>query len=150
MLALDELRKKAEADMEKELEAIRAARAEAEAAIAAARQTASPEKVQEVSICGVSAPYETHARQTTTASESLATLKRKRDELELEDDDNATVAPRSTSCQALFDKLSAEPPRKRKRSERMVVAKRIVAGVAKTTAIAAIGAVATWSALAFS
>lgn len=136
--------------MANELEAIRAARIEAETAVAAARRNTSPEKV---SICGVSAPRETHTVQTATASESPATLKRKRDELEPEDDDSTTVVPRPTSCQVLFDKLSVEPPRKRKRSEpsaRVAVAKRIAAGVVKTTAIAAVGAVATWSALAFS
>lgn len=134
--------------MAKEMEAIRAARAEAEAAVAAAKLNASVEKAPEVSICGVFASREAHTVQT--GSESPVQLKRKRDKLE---DDETSVVSRSASCQALFDKLSSEPPRKRKRSEpsaRVAVAKRIVAGVAKTTAIAAVGAVVTWSALAFS
>ena len=142
--------------MAKELEAIRAARTEAEAALAAARlSAASPEKAQEVSMRGVrSASRETHTVQTATASESPATtLKRKRNELESEDNDNTPVVVCPTSCQVLFDKIAVEPPRKRQRSEpsvRVAVAKRIVAGVAKTTAIATVGAVAAWSVLAFS
>lgn len=153
VLALDELRKKAEADMAKELDAIRALRAEAEAATAAALARATvvacpsndeKEKVSSM-LCVAASARETHGVQTPPASPSHG-LKRKRDALEDSDADDEAVSP-APACQALFDKLAAEPPRKRSRG---AVARRIAVGVAKTTAIAAVGAVATWSALAFS
>ncbi|KIP02373.1 hypothetical protein PHLGIDRAFT_298318 [Phlebiopsis gigantea 11061_1 CR5-6] len=118
--AFDALRKTAEADMAHELAAIRAAREEAEAAVTAARAAAA---------------------RPTEAVTALESRKRKREE---EHDD---VDAAAAGCPALFDKLAAEPPRKRVRGG---TAKRIAVGVAKTTAIAAVSAVATWSALAFS
>ncbi|KAI0781706.1 hypothetical protein BC629DRAFT_580419 [Irpex lacteus] len=62
-------------------------------------------------------------------------LKRKRDELTVVDDDGNDA-----------DERYRARPLKRRRS----LAVRVASGVAKTTAIAALGAVATWSALAFS
>lgn len=62
-------------------------------------------------------------------------LKRKRDELTVDDDDGNDA-----------DERYRARPLKRRRS----LAVRVASGVAKTTAIAALGAVATWSALAFS
>ncbi|EKM51422.1 uncharacterized protein PHACADRAFT_263539 [Phanerochaete carnosa HHB-10118-sp] len=160
--SLDELRKKAEADMAQELDAVRALRAEAEAAAHAALALAvAPAVPVTVDLGGdhgtdkVSAPHaarcarDAHGAQTPPAASGL---KRKRDELE--DGSGgvygavAPVAQTPVSCHVLFDRLAAEPPRKRARG--VDVARRIALGVAKTTAIAAVGAVATWSALAFS
>ena len=148
LLALDELRKKAEADLAKELEAVRVARAEAEAAAAAAKQAAVIQKSEVSSACCAAHARETHAAQAVDESLATFSLKRKRDD---HADDDLRVTPRASSCQVLFDRLAAEPPHKRTRtSDKMAVAKRVVAGVARTTAIAAVGAVAAWSALAYS
>lgn len=149
--SLDELRKKAEAEMMRELDAIRALRAEAEAAAAAALSRA---------VAPAPAAEEVHGSEGDTTPSG--TLKRKRDALEDGDAPEAALpvaaaaAPvthdatvtASVPCQALFDRL-AEPPRKRSRRT-VEIARRVVLGVAKTTAIAAVGAVATWSALAYS
>jgi hypothetical protein len=154
LVALEELRKKAEADLAEELNAIRVARAEAEAAAAAAAKlgVAAAADKHEVRVHHAGDARETHAAQAVGESPApptgTATLKRKREALE---DDDAQVAPRVVSCQAVFDRLAVEPPHKRTRtSYGMAVAKRVVASVVKTTAIAAVGAVATWSVLAFS
>ena len=137
LVALEVLRKKAEADMAHELAAIRVARAEAEAALAAAREAAARPTV-EVSVRGVGASREAHTAQAAGATEGR---KRKRGD---DGEDGHTAA---AGCQAVFDRLTTEPPRKRARAG---IAKRVAVGVAKTTAIAAVGAVAAWSALAFS
>ncbi|KAI0338449.1 hypothetical protein BDW22DRAFT_1487629 [Trametopsis cervina] len=78
------------------------------------------------------------AQKHAETASSSTTLKRKRDELE--EDEVYSSTPSATTHDA------PSRPIKRQRS----LAMRVVSGVAKTTAIAAVGAVATWSALAFS
>lgn len=125
--ALDELRKTAAADVQHELAAIRAARAEAEAAV---RRVV---RADEVSICALAARCGAHA---AVQGGVVAGTKRKRDELAEDDGQDEVVA------------VSAH--QRRVKRPRVELAKRFVAGVVKTTAIAAVGAAATWTALAYS
>ncbi|GJE95253.1 hypothetical protein PsYK624_114360 [Phanerochaete sordida] len=158
--SLDELRKKAEADMTRELDAIRALRAEAEAAATAALAHAVAPAPD------FTADEDNMEVDTQSPAATFNALKRKRNALDDEGGDapeapsaeiadvlDATVlradlasVGRAPACHALFDRL-ASPPRKRART--VDVARRIAVTVAKTTAIAAVGAVATWSALAY-
>lgn len=94
-----------------------------------------------------------HTRQS-----AFATLKRKRDETDDDDCDadreSSPLAPApsmTTTSDAIVEGESccgSPSPVARPMKRRRVL--RIVEGVAKTTAIAAVGAVAAWSALAFS
>ena len=85
--------------------------------------------------CAEAAELVKQAKAFAMVQQSQISLSRKRKhDATLEDGDQS-----SHECQHVR-------PIKRKRS----LAVRVVSGVAKTTAIAAVGAVATWSALAFS
>lgn len=188
---MEDLRTKSETDIAQELEAIRAARAEAVAAAAEATahattlaslhgQVHAPQTESSTSLvlqseatheieaptvriimCGTSVACGAYTAQSNSAP--TATLKRKRDEV----DDDLDINRRSSSRVLAADPtptgmidgaggVSAEGgsccggsnpaarPVKRRR------AMRIIEGVAKTTAVAAVGAVVAWSALAFS
>ena len=166
---MKELRATIEAERAHEQEMLKAKLAEAEALVAAAKalaqqhatlqvQSAATNNSQEVvSISSLSRLGEAYAAQTSSTPAPVqpvpsGTLKRKRDELEEEAEPSASsvtvAATNSHRCCAPASpssELTDGRPIKRRRS----LAMRLVSGVAKTTAIAAVGAVATWSALAF-
>lgn len=167
---MKELRATIEAERAHEQEVLNAKLAEAEALVSEAKaltlkqaemqaQSAAvmiTEPAQMVSIFSPSRLCEAYAAQTSPVSPAATvqpiTLKRKRDELEEEDEASSSssvlTAANSHRCcaTAIASELTGGRPVKRRRS----MAMRLVSGVAKTTAIAAVGAVATWSVLAFS
>ncbi|CAL1701851.1 unnamed protein product [Somion occarium] len=125
--AIEELRRKAEED----LAAIKAAHAETELTLAKLKEN--------VTMVGlIHSQFRAglpHLVQTTT-------LKRKRP---IEDDDDDSVALDSVPSSVLLLPVApVQAPAKRRR------VMRFVSKVAQTTAIASVGAVAAWSALAFS
>lgn len=89
---------------------------------------------------------ESHPFQTSSAM----TLKRKRDDDEdLYQTSSSTAVANANIVHHHGHDLHGACCSGRAHKRRRSMARRIVSGVAKTTAIAAVGAVATWSALAF-
>lgn len=140
------MRKKAEDEMQKELAAVRAARIEAEAAAAEAKakvvepvaHASTMTGAEDVRILQLFSAGNAQGLQCPTdhpdPNERTTPLKRRR----CHEEDEALEEPPS-------------PAKRQRRSDtHIALAKRIAVGVAKTTAVAAVGAVATWSALAFS
>lgn len=140
------MRKKAEDEMQKELAAVRAARIEAEAAAAEAKAKvvepvahastmtgAEDVRIPALSLAG-NAQGPQCASDRPDPNERTTPLKRRRCD---EEDEMLEETPSPTK-------------RQRRSDTHIALAKRIAVGVAKTTAVAAVGAVATWSALAFS
>lgn len=122
--AMEEMRTQAQQDIEKELEALRAARAEAEAAAAQLRQEQREMQARlEAPILAPVSPI----------------LKRKR----IEDEESAEDALRHVDVGVHVPPPIAPLP-KRKRTMR------VLSTVAHTTAVATLGAVAAWTALAYS
>ncbi|KAI0697988.1 hypothetical protein BC835DRAFT_1336357 [Cytidiella melzeri] len=120
--AMKELRDTMEAERAREQEALKAQLAEAEAFVNEAKALRA------------------ELVKPETRVPSILTLKRKRDEL-----DDIDVA-----MDALVTHVPHECSHGRPIKRQKSLAMRVVSGVAKTTAIAAVGAVVTWSALAFS
>lgn len=137
------MRKKAEDEMQKELAAVRAARVEAEAAAAEAKAKA----VEPVA----------HASTMTGAEDVriFSTLPAGNAQgfqcpLDLNERTTPLKRRRCYEEDGMLDETPSLAKRQRRSDTHFALAKRIAAGVAKTTAVAAVGAVATWSALAFS
>ena len=158
------------ADVGKELDVIRAQMEELRAKMASAPLSSAmdPGEIMDVDLSTTKVRVLTiqtsHIHRTELGDFVLqntrATLKRKRDAAEENDEvpsltEAAVQADvSSASCgTSTENSVTTNPsvevlrPHKRRRSN---IAMRIVGGVAKTTAIAAVGAVAAWSALAFS
>ncbi len=156
---MEDLRKKTDAEVAQELEAIRAARAEAEAAAAEAKAKAVSIKPSEIvapiltDMVRIKLYLPRDCEAYTAQSALVPTLKRKRCELDDGFDNDHRPSPpvsaqaialpvvEGKSCCGSFSPLT--PPTKRRRTVR------ILQGIAKTTTIASVGAVAAWSALAF-
>jgi hypothetical protein len=167
--AMEELRDKAEADLAREIDIIQAAHAEAAVAVVeakahvealAALEAQAKARVAELDAAAAAAAREIDTRMTT--------LKRKRDAVDDDGDggtsqydDAQAELPADVVAEPDVDAMDvavqadspviftsdpdlAAPPTKRRK------AMRIVGGVVKTTAIAAVGAVAAWSVLAYS
>lgn len=173
LAAMAEFRTKIEAERAQEQEAFKAKLAEAEALAAEAKalalkhaeaqaqaqaQVTSPTEQQTVSPSPYRARFreaEAYLVQPSSATSSVSpfpsttsSLKRKRDETEDEDEriSSSSSSPPAPAPVANNNTIHDHArPVKRQRS----MAMRVASGVAKTTAIAAVGAVATWSALAF-
>jgi len=132
--AMEEMHAQAKKQIQDELNALRTARAEAEAiAFQIREQMAAPPS---------------HNDASTSTATPAATLKRKRSVvIEDEDDTSEDVCALSSSVGIDIPPPVAPRPTKRRKTN---TAARIVTTVAKTTAIATLGAVAAWTALAFS
>ena len=138
VLGTTDLRKQAMEDITNEVAAIKSARAEVDELVVQL-------KAQIQAVCSVPTSAGTTDAdfvQTSTSSP----LKRKRDEVEDLDEPApalpSTSEPRGVNVSTGIPEAAGPSPKRRKTMK-------VLSAVAQTTAIAAIGAVAAWSALAF-
>lgn len=132
---LSVVRKQTEEDMATDVAAIKSARAEVE-------QLVSQLKAQVMAQAVCSVPTSVVSGNTNCV-QSTSSLKRKRDDVESIDEEQAPSLAGTRGVSAIDLPKPAVRGTKRRRTMK------VISVVAQTTAIAAIGAVAAWSALAF-